>query len=86
MTLCLMVYASLEMKIRTSLKKENEFFIDQKGKPTQTPTTRWVFQTFTDIHILSIGDIQQIVMNLKEYHHSLLRCLGRSYQINYLVL
>jgi len=35
-----MVYASLEMKIRTSLKKENEFFIDQKGKPTQTPTTR----------------------------------------------
>ena len=86
MTLCLMVYASLEMKIRTSLKEENDFFIDQKGKPTQTPTARWVFQTFTDIHILSIGDIQQVVMNLKEYHHTLLRCLGRSYQINYLVL
>jgi len=85
MTLCLMVYASLEMKIRTSLKEENDFFIDQKGKPTQTPTARWVFQTFTDIHILSIGDIQQVVMNLKEYHHTLLRCLGRSYQINYLV-
>ncbi len=86
MTLCLMVYASLEMKIRTSLKDEDEFFIDQKGKPTQTPTARWVFQTFTDIHILSIGDIQQIVINLKDYHHTLLRCLGRSYQINYLVL
>lgn len=86
MTLCLMVYASLEMKIRTSLKDEDEFFIDQKGKPTQTPTTRWVFQTFTDIHLLSIGDNQQIVMNLKEHHHTLLRVLGQYYQINYLLV
>jgi transposase len=86
MTLCLMVYASLEMKIRSSLKENNEFFIDQKGKPTQTPTARWVFQTFTDIHILSIGNIQQIVMNLKDYHHTLLRILGESYRINYLLV
>jgi transposase len=86
MTLCLMVYASLEMKIRTSLKDEDEFFIDQKGKPTQNPTTRWVFQTFLDIHILSIGDSEQIVMNLKDYHHTLLRVLGESYRINYLLL
>ena len=86
MTLCLMVYASLEQKIRTSLKEENEFFIDQKGKPTQTPTTRWVFQTFIDIHLLSIGDTQQIIMNLKEYHRTLLRILGKNYQINYLLL
>jgi len=86
MTLCLMVYASLERKIRTSLKDEDEFFVDQKGKPTQTPTTRWVFQTFTDIHLLSIGDREKIVMNLKEYHHTLLRVLGENYQINYLLL
>lgn len=86
MTLCLMVYASLERKIRTSLKDENEFFIDQKGKPTQTPTTRWVFQSFIDIHLLSIQNTQKIVMNLKEYHHTLLRVLGKHYQINYLLL
>ncbi len=86
MTLCLMVYASLEYKIRTSLKDKDEFFIDQKGKLTQTPTTRWVFQTFIDIHILSIGDSEQIIMNLKEYHHTLLRVLGKNYQINYLLL
>lgn len=86
MTLSLMVYASLERKIRTSLKDKNEFFIDQKGKPTQTPTTRWIFQTFTDIHLLSIGDTQQIVMNLKQYHHSLLSLLGANYQMNYLLL
>jgi len=84
MTLCLMVYASLEMKIRTSLKDEDEFFIDQKGKPTQNPTTRWVFQTFLDIHILSIGNSEKIVMNLKDYHHTLLRVLGKNYRINYL--
>ncbi len=86
MTLCLMVYASLERKIRTSLEEEDEFFIDQKGKPTQKPTTRWVFQTFIDIHLLSIGDTQQIVMNLKDYHHTLLRVLGRDYLINYLLI
>ena len=86
MTLCLMVYAALERKIRTSLEEEDEFFIDQKGKPTQKPTTRWVFQTFIDIHLLSIGDTQQIVMNLKEHHHTLLRILGRDYLINYLLL
>jgi transposase len=86
MTLCLMVYASLEMKIRTSLKDNDEFFIDQKGKPTQTPTARWVFQTFIDIHLLSIGTTQQIIMNLKDYHRVLLGVLGKKYQINYLLL
>jgi transposase len=86
MTLCLMVYASLEMKIRTSLKDNNEFFIDQKGKPTQTPTARWVFQTFIDIHLLSIGTTQQIIMNLKDYHRVLLGTLGEKYLINYLLL
>ena len=86
MTLCLMVYASLERKIRTSLEQEDEFFVDQKGKPTQKPTTRWVFQTFIDIHLLSVGDTQQIVMNLKEHHRTLLRVLGRDYLINYLLL
>ena len=85
MTLCLMVYASLEMRIRNSLKDEDEFFIDQKGKPTQIPTTRWVFQTFIDIHLLSIGDKEQISMNLKEHHYTLLRILGVKYQNNYLV-
>ena len=85
MTLCLMVYASLERKIRTSLEEEDEFFVDQKGKPTQTPTTRWVFQTFIDIHLLSIGNNEQFVMNLKDYHLTLLRVLGRNYQINYLL-
>jgi len=86
MTLCLMVYASLEMKIRTSLKDKDKFFVDQKGKPTQTPTARWVFQTFTDIHLLSIGSTQQIIMNLKDYHRVLLGVLGKKYQINYLLL
>jgi len=85
MTLCLMVYASLERKIRISLKEEDAFFIDQKGKPTQTPTARWVFQTFIDIHLLSVGKVKQTVMNLKAHHHTLLRVLGKKFQINYLL-
>lgn len=86
MTLSLMVYASLEFKIRTSLKAENAFSPNQKGKPTQNPTSRWVFQTFIDIHLLSIAHTQQFVMNLKEYHHTLLKLLGRNFQINYLLI
>jgi transposase len=85
MTLCLMVYASLEFRIRTSLKDNNLFFPDQKGKPIQNPTTRWVFQTFIDVHLLSIGSTQQIVMNLKDYHLSLLKTLGQNFQFNYLL-
>jgi hypothetical protein len=62
------------------------FLLTKKGKPTQTPTARWVFQTFIDIHLLSIGTTQQIIMNLKDYHQVLLGTLGEKYLINYLLL
>jgi len=52
MTCCLLIYSGLEYKIRQQLKEKNLQFIDQKKKPTQKPTTRWVFFTFTGIHIL----------------------------------
>ena len=42
MTLCLMVYAALEHRIRQSLAQQSKTFPDQKGKPTERPTARWV--------------------------------------------
>lgn len=46
MTTCLLVYSALEYRIRQNLKKENKTIPDQKGKPAQNPTARWVFLAF----------------------------------------
>ena len=43
MTVCLLVYAALEYRIRTALKEHEATFPDQKGKRIQHPTARWVF-------------------------------------------
>jgi transposase len=51
MTVCLLVYAALEYRIRQALKDHGATFPDQKGKPTQHPTGRWVFHSFVGIHV-----------------------------------
>lgn len=79
MTICLMVYAALEYRIRKELKEKNQFCTDQVGKPTQTPTTRWIFQCFAGIHLLSVAGIKDIVLNLKEDHWLILNLLGGRY-------
>jgi transposase len=45
MTVCLLVYAALEYRIRTALKEHAATFPDQKGKRIQNPTARWVFHS-----------------------------------------
>jgi transposase len=76
MTSCLLVYAALEYRIRQSLEKENETVPDQKGKPTKTPTARWVFQLFVGIHALTLPDGKKIILNLKEDHRKILSLLS----------
>ena len=76
MTLCLMVYAALEYRIRQSLAQQSQTFPDQKGKPTARPTARWVFQSFIDIHILVFASLAEVVLNLKTHHRALLALLG----------
>jgi len=79
MTLCLMVYAALEHRIRQSLAQQSQTFPDQKGKPTARPTARWVFQSFMDIHILILPTLAEIVPNLKAHQRVLLNLLGERY-------
>ena len=79
MTLSLLVYSTLEYKIRSTLKTSQQFYPDQKGKPTPLPTTRWVFQTFVDVHVLTIDMAQSIVTNIKEYNQQLIESLGPLY-------
>jgi len=81
MTVCLLVYAALEYRIRQALKDHGATFPDQKGKPTQTPTARWVFHYFVGIHLLLIpGQWDPLVVNLTEEHQALLRLLGKAYE------
>jgi len=80
MTLCLLIYAALEYRIREALKTHNETFPNQKGEAVSNPTTRWVFQYFSGIHILIIAQMQEIVLNLNEYHKALLKLLGKHYE------
>jgi transposase len=79
MTVCLLVYAALEYRIRTALTEHEATFPDQKGKPIQNPTARWIFQYFVGIHLLRMPGAGAMVLNLNEEHRKLLRLLGKSY-------
>jgi transposase len=85
MTVCLLVYAALEHRIRTTLQAQQASLPDQKGKATQRPTTRWVFELFLDVHLLLIvqSTAQTLTMNLKDELKMLLKLLGPAYQQAY---
>lgn len=83
MTLCLMVYASLEYKIRKELKEQDKTFANQSGKPTQNPTTRWIFECFFAIHILYLNQNHKMVVGLTEQHRMILELLGIRYLQRY---
>jgi transposase len=79
MTVCLLVYAALEYRIRNALKDHEATFPDQKGKRIQHPTARWVFHCFVGIHLLCQAGEWPIVLNLTDEHANLLRLLGKPY-------
>ncbi len=85
MTVCLLVYAALEYRIRATLRSHDAMLPDQKGKATSRPTARWVFELFLDVHLLLIvTDTTQVsVMNLKTELRQLLILLGPAYQRAY---
>jgi transposase len=79
MTVCLLVYAALEYRIRKALKDHGATFPDQKGQAIQNPTARWVFHYFVGIHVLLIPGQWPVVINLTAKHHNLLQLLGDPY-------
>jgi transposase len=79
MTLCLLVYAALQWRIRQGLKETGQSYPDQKGNPTQRPTARWVFQSFDGIHVLYVGQ-QRVILNMKERHRTIVSVLGPNYE------
>ncbi len=84
MTVCLLVYAALEHRIRKTLQQHKTSVPDQKGKPTQRPTARWVFELFLDVHLLTIvmnaTILRTLVLNLQDELQTLLVLLGEPYE------
>jgi transposase len=80
MTVCLLVYAALEYRIRRALHEHGATFPDQKGNRIQHPTARWVFHYFVGIHVLYIPGQGLLVLNLTEEHQHLLQLLGKRYE------
>lgn len=83
MTLSLLVYASLEHKIREQLTQSEAFFPSMvKNKTTTKPTARWVFLKFEGIDTLELGD-QHFITGVQEHQTRLLKLLGRLYEAVY---
>jgi transposase len=80
MTLCLLVYSALEYKARQKLRETGEHFLDQKKRPSQNPTTRWIFFCFLGLHVVILNGKRNQVTNLKQRHEILLECLGPPYK------
>ena len=89
MGLALLIFALGERQLRQALKQNNETIPDQKGKPTQTPTLRWVFQIFEGLDVLSVWVdgrlVTRQIMNLRPVHQQIIRLLGPQIQKCYLV-
>ncbi|MCT7996826.1 IS1634 family transposase, partial [Laspinema olomoucense] len=84
MGLCLLVYSLGQRALREALAKAKKSINNQVGKPTSTPTLRWVFQCFQSIHLLTVNGVKKITY-LTDERRWILQFLGASCQKYYLL-
>ena len=88
MGLSLLVYSLAERKLRQALKEMNATVPDQRRKPTQKPTMRWVFQLFEGLDILLVKQNGQVMLrqllNLRPAQEQVVTLLGPQVQKCYL--
>ena len=61
MALCLLVYNLAQRQLRLALSLAQDTIPNQLGKPTNSPTLRWVFQCFMAVHLVSFQGLTQVV-------------------------
>jgi len=54
-------FLNLKLLLRLALALSRETIPNQLGKPTNSPTLRWVFQCFMAVHLVSFHGVIQIV-------------------------
>ncbi|MGB7412684.1 MAG: IS1634 family transposase, partial [Thermosynechococcaceae cyanobacterium] len=47
-------------QLRKALAQANDTVLDQRKRPTQTPTLRWIFQAFQAIHLVCFNGHTQV--------------------------
>jgi transposase len=84
MSLCLLVYNLGQRQLRQSLAQKAQTISDQLGKPTVTPTLRWVFQCFMAVHLVVFQGVQQVV-NLTDDRQHILQFFSEACRRYYLL-
>ncbi|MBD2652778.1 IS1634 family transposase [Synechocystis sp. FACHB-383] len=75
MALTLLVYALAERKLRQNLALAQETVLDQRRRPTDKPTFRWILQKFQGIHLVVLNGVQQIT-NLTDERRRIIQLFG----------
>jgi len=79
MVLCLLVYSFTEWVVRETLKIEKKKIRDQKGKPTQRPSAKWLFFMFRRVRQIKEIDNSRIIvriLNLTDELRDIVRLIG----------
>ncbi|MEM6752086.1 MAG: IS1634 family transposase [Cyanobacteria bacterium P01_C01_bin.38] len=74
MGLCLLVYKLAQRQLRLALYESQLKIKNQLGKPTDTPTLKWIFQCFQSIHVVEFNNQKQ-VSNWNEERDFILKLL-----------
>ncbi|MEH2307533.1 MAG: IS1634 family transposase [Nostoc sp.] len=84
MALCLLVYNLGQRQLRQALAYQAQTIANQLGKPTATPTLRWVFQCFMAVHLVVFQGVPQII-NLTQQRQHILRFFSTACRRYYLI-
>ncbi len=79
MGLCLLVYSIGQRQLRSSLAEAIETIPNQRGKPTERPTLRWVLQCFQSLHLVWVSG-RKWSIKLTDTQRHILRFLGSACQ------
>jgi transposase len=79
MGLCLMVYSVGQHFVRSHLRSENLTVPNQKRKPIQNPTLRWIFQCFEGVIQIKTHHLSSVERSIHNFRHEfipVINCLG----------
>jgi transposase len=84
MALCLLVYTIGQRQLRTNLIAADATLPNQLGKQSQSPTLRWIFQSFQSVHLVFFSGVK-LVSNLTDERKYILQFLSPACQKYYLL-
>jgi hypothetical protein len=80
MTVCRLVYAALESRLRQARKDHAATCPDQTGKRMHQPTAQWVLHALVGMHWLGQAGQGPMVLHRTEAQQHVLRRLGTPYR------